>query len=315
MLKTFNYTIVTCSICLTLNLACQPNEKETVATTEVLNTTMIASGDIIITNQASDSALLFNSAGVFKEVLFELPTVDGEALTGISENTLTGEILIAVDGTPDRVIAINKTDLTTREYIKNIANFSGNIRGVAYLTSGETLAVETSNVEKFDTMGYRVTLGGWPKALQTTATGLDAMPNAGFVLCSTGTDAVRTYDADGTQLATATSGIASTTDAANCRSTPDGGVVVSWSGTTDTIKKYSSDLNTTIWSYSNTSVLANPTGVAARANGNILVLDSVLNHVVEIRFDGSIATGTILKGADIDIDNMLSSPQFIYVVK
>lgn len=297
---------------LAIAIGCQP---KAVSEESESTSVVVSSGDIIISNQGADTVLLFDSTGVFKSVLYEISTVNGEALTGISENTVTGEILIAVDGSPDRVMAIKKSDLSSRQFIKDATNFTGTIRGVAYLTSGETVVVETNNVEKFDSVGYRTTAGSWPKALQTTGSGIDAMTGGGFVHCSTGSDVVRTYDASGTQVATVSSGIASTTDAPDCRSTPDGGIVASWSGTTDTIRKYSANLSTVQWSYSSPSVLSSPTGLAVRANGNVLALDSVLNHVVEISFNGTTASGTILGGAAVDIDNMLSTPQFIYVAK
>lgn len=276
---------------------------------------LIKSGDIIISNQGTDSVLLFDSSGKYKDVVYDLPTANGEAITGISENTLTGEILIAVDGTPDRVIAVKKSDLSSREFIRD-ANLTGTIRGIAFLTSGDTLVTETSNIEKFDLIGYRVTTGSWPKALQTTGSGIDAISGGGFIHCSTGSDVVRTYDATGTQVATVSSGIAGTTDAADCKAdSADDSVIAAWSGTTDTIRKYSANLGTTTWSYSSLSVLSTPSGIAVRANGNVLALDSALNHVVEITFDGTNALGTVIRGADVDIDDMLSTPQFIWVVK
>jgi hypothetical protein len=293
-----------------LGIGCQPKK---VSTDE--DSSLIQTGDIVVSNAGADSVLLFDSAGKFKDVIYELDTTNGEALTGISENTVTGEILIAVDGTPDRVVAVKKSDLSSRDYIKDITNFTGTIRGVTYLTSGETLVVETSNIEKFDSLGYRVTAGGWPKALQTTGSGLDALSGGGFVHCSTGSDVIRTYDATGTQVATVSSGITGTTDAIDCKANVDGSIIGVWNGTTDTVRSYSSNLATVNWSYSNLSILPTPSGVAVRANGNVLVLDSVLNHVVEITFDGTTAVGNILKGSGTDIDNMLSTPQFIWVVK
>jgi len=305
----FTFFVLLVTLVCAFGVGCQPKKSSSED-----ESTKIQSGDIIVSNSGSDSVLLFDSTGAFKEVIFEINTVNGEAIFGISENTVTGEILVAVDGTPDRVMAIKKTDLTTREFIRD-ANLTGNIRGISYLTSGDTLVVETSNIEKFDSVGYRVTTGSWPKALQTTGTGLDAVAGGGFIHCSTGTDVIRVYDATGTQTATAVSGIAATTDVADCKVAPDGGIVVTFAGTTDTVRKYSADLSTTTWSYSSLSVLGSPLGLAIRSNGNVLVLDSVLNHVIEITFDGTTATGTIFGTHSNDINNMLSTPQFIWVVK
>lgn len=306
----FTFSVLIITLVCALGLGCQPKKL-----TDTADDGEIQSGDIIVSNAGADTVLLFDSAGKFKSVIYEISTADGEALTGITENIVTGEILIAIDGTPDRVVAVKKSDLTARDFIKNATNFTGTIKGIAYLTSGDTLAVETSNVEKFDSLGYRVTTGSWPKALQTTGSGLDAISGGGFVHCSTGSDVVRTYDATGAQVATVSSGITGTTDASDCKTAPDGGIVAAWSGTTDTIRKYSADLGTTVWSYSNLTILSTPAGVAVRSNGNVLALDSVLNHVVEISFDGSTAVGSILRGPNVDIDNMLSTPQFIWVAK
>ncbi|WP_413289098.1 hypothetical protein [Bdellovibrio sp. HCB337] len=306
----YTFLILLVSVIWLFGTGCQPKKSS-----DSEEAGMIQSGDIIVSNSGADSVLLFDSTGVFKDVIFEISTVNGEAITGISENTLTGEILIAVDGTPDRVMAVKKSDLTSREFIRDATNFTGTIRGIAYLTSGDTLAVETSNLEKFDSMGYRVTTGSWPKALQTTGSGVDALTGGGFIHCSTGSDVIRTYDATGTQVATLASGIAATTDAADCKTAPDGDVVVAWSGTTDTVRKYSSSLAATTWSYSSLTILSTPSGIAVRANGNVLAMDSVLNHVVEIAFDGTNAVGTIMRGDAVDIDDMLGTPQFIWVVK
>lgn len=306
----FTFFVLLIALVCTFGVGCQPKK----TSSDEVDTSIIKSGDIIVSNGGSDSVLLFDSSGNFKDVVFELNAVNGEAIFGISENTVTGEILIAVDGTPDRIIAVKKSDLSSREFIRD-TNLTGNIRGITYLTSGETLVVETSNVEKFDSAGYRVTTGSWPKALQTTGTGLDAVAGGGFIHCSTGSDVIRTYDASGTQLASAASGIAGTTDVVDCKVAPDGGIVVAFAGTTDTIRKYSADLSTTIWSYSSLSVLGSPLGLAVKSDGNILVLDSVLNHVLEISFDGTTATGNIFGGHGNEINTMLSTPQFIWVVK
>lgn len=310
-MKGVSPTLITILISATgiLNPGCQSKK----SAQEISNA--IQTGDIIVSNLNTDAVLLFNSDGKFKDIIFEVSNVNGESIYGISESPLTNEILIAVDGTPDRVMAIQKSDLSTREYIRD-PNLTGNIRGITIMASGNTLVTETNNVELFDIVGYRVTAASWPKALQTAATGLDATSDGGFVLCSSTTDVVRLYDASGAQTATVSSEITGTTDAMDCKVSPaDGGIVATWSGTTDTIRKYSPDLSTALWSYSSPSVLSNPTGLAVRANGNVLALDATLNHVVEIEFNGTTPVGTILGTHSNDINNMMSTPQFIWVAK
>ncbi len=160
------------------------------------------------------------------------------------------------------------------------------MRGLAKLTSGNILIAESSvgAVENFTSAGVRVTTGGWPLSLQTTATDLKALSNGGFILCSTGTDVVRTYNSAGTQLYTVSSGIGATTDAMSCDVSGNGSgtVAVAWNGTTDTIRVYAdSTLATVRWSYSNTTLMPNPVALAYRPNGNLLVVDGTYFAIYE----------------------------------
>lgn len=273
----------------------------------------ISAGDLIVSNAANDSLILFDSQGNFKKVLLSLDPTNGEAITGITINSSTNQILVVIDGV-DRVLAIDRTeDTAVHDFIVNV-NLTGTLRGITQLPMGDVLIVETSNIERFDKNGVRVisdtTYGGtWPKALQTTATDVSAKSDDGFVHCSTGTAAVRVYDKTGVQTATAVSGIAGTTAVASCINGPnDSAVYATFSGTTDTVRKLgAADLSTT-WSYSNLSILSTPSGMGVRANGNVIVLDSVLNHAVEISSDGT------LVGVLNSMTPLLSTPQFIYVV-
>lgn len=275
------------------------------------------SGDIVVSNAGSDAVLLFDSAGKFKRVLVSLDTTAGEAVTGIVLNKVTRQILVAVDGV-DRVLAVNQDDGEVSSFIIN-ANLTGTIRGITQLVNGDILVVETSNIERFSSVGARrvtdVTDGSgtWPKALQTTGSEVSARADGGFVHCSTGADVVRTYGADAVQVASVASGIAATTDVSSCVSAPsDAAVYAMFSGTTDTLRKLDPVTLATTWSYSNLTILSTPTGLGVRSNGNILALDSVFNHVVEVSAAGTLVG--ILEGNDVDIDDMLSSPQFIYVI-
>ncbi|MBX2994273.1 MAG: hypothetical protein KF681_05615 [Bdellovibrionaceae bacterium] len=277
-----------------------------------------SSGDIVISNSGSRTLLLFDSKGKFKRVLSSLSHTAGEIFTSIVFNRTTKQLVVAVDGTADRLIAI-APDGTQSLYYTD-AQFSGTIRGITQLLSGDLLIVETSNVERISSAAIptrRITVGAqtWPKALQTTGTGIDAMPNGNFVHCSTGSDFVRTYvdnPTGVTQVASAVSGIAGTTDVMDCRSDANNNIYAVFSGTTDTVRKYSTDLTTAVWSYSDLGVLSTPGPMAIRADGRVLVADTAFNHIVEIAADGS--SGAVLQGGDIDIDDLLNNPQFIYII-
>ena len=100
--------------------------------------------------------------------------------------------------------------------------------------------------------------------------------------------------------------LAGTTNAYGCVETHDGGIIGSWDGTTDSVVKYSSDLSTELWTYSDASYLSAPRGVAVRANGNILILDYTFSHIVELSPSGEyirrIGAGAMYR------------PQYIHVI-
>ncbi|MCO5143220.1 MAG: hypothetical protein M9962_09040, partial [Oligoflexia bacterium] len=193
-------------------------------------------------------------------------------------------ILVSVDGT-DRIVKVNLTRGSGSDSIfyMNTALLTGNLRNITRLTSGDILIVETSNIERFTAAGLRVTTGAWPKALQTVGTGLERIPSGGFVHCSTTTDVVRTYSDDGTQIATQASGIAGTTDVIDCAAAPDGRIAAAFSGTTDTIRIYtSSTLASVSCNFSDVGLVGAPAAIAFRPNGNLLITDSTNNTFTEI---------------------------------
>lgn len=263
----------------------------------------MASGDLVVSNSGSDAVLVLDAAGNYKSVAYNVVN-SAESVYGLHWNATTNELLIAVDGA-DRVVAVSAADCKSRDVILD-GNLSGNLRGLTRLASGDLLIVETSAIERFSWSGIRVTSGAWPKTLQTNSSGISAIPSGGFVLCSTGADVVRTYDDAGTQVATKTSGIAATTDAADCKVLADGSIATVWSGTTDTLAIYPSNLGTEIMTFSDLGVLSTPGGMAQRSNGNILVLDRVLNWIVEISPLGALV-GTLG-------DTVLSTPEYILVI-
>ena len=119
----------------------------------------------------------------------------------------------------------------TRNPLTN-TQLTGTMRGI--ILNGDLLISEGNTVERFTNGGTRITVGGWPKTLQTTGTNLISLSNGGFIHCSTGTGAVRAYDNAGTQTASAVSGIAGTTQVQACDVGPNGEVAVAYFGTTDT---------------------------------------------------------------------------------
>ncbi len=82
------------------------------------------------------------------------------------------------------------------------------------------------------------------------------------------------------------SGIAATTDAFGCIELTDGKIAMAFSGTTDTIRTVSAAMTGIATVYSDLAVLASPRTLTQALNGNILVVDSVYNQIVEITTSG-----------------------------
>ncbi len=201
----------------------------------------------------------------------------------------------------DRVLRIDldSRDGVAENYISDI-NLTGTLRGITGTIFGDILVVETNNVERFDLNRTRVVAGGWPKALQTTGSGISMLPDGGFVHCSTGTDVVRTYSSSGSQLFTASSGIAGTTDVIDCRySAETGKVLALFNGTTDTVRVYSSKtLSSVTFSYSNSVFLTNPRAADFKENGSVLIADGTSQRVIEIDSTGAFVQASSSIGID-----------------
>ena len=285
---------------LSFMLSCAPASDD--EDSEGLAGNCFSSGDLIVSNGGSDVILVLNPDGTYKNIAFNVFN-NSETVFGISLSA-AGELLVVVEGA-DRVVAIEPTSCGARTFTAD-ANLNGTLRGITQVSNGDVLVVETNNVERFNSAGLRITTGGWPRSLQTAGTGIRATSTGGFVHCSNTTDVVRTYDNAGTQISTVSSGIAGTSDVMDCLAMSNGNIAAVFSGTTDTVRIYSSNLGSTVGSYSDISFLSTPGGIAQRANGNLLVVDRALHYIVEVT-----STGTYV---DIIGDGVLNTPEFILVV-
>lgn len=251
---------------------------------------LIEPGDLVVTNSGNKTVVLLDENGTYKATLLDL--AQAETPTGIAFNSTSKELLITVDGTADRVIGISAYNGTRSDFINDIANLSGTLYGITQLTQGDIVIAETSAIERYSSSGDRVTSGGWPKTggvIMTTLSQFTALSDGSFLACASGTDQARIYSNTGTQVATSgVSGIAGTTDMFGCTVLADGTFAVAWNGTTDTIQFRASNLTTVTASYTNSTLLANPRGIAQKANGNIVVVDQTANHIVEITTAGAL---------------------------
>jgi len=244
---------------------------------------MIA-GDLVVTNYSGDSAILLDLDGNFKELLYNVEN-NQEQVIGVNWNASTSEVVLTINGYPDRVIGISATDGTQRTIIQNV-QLNGNTFGIAVNSSGDFLAIESHQVEKFDSNGNRVSNGDFPTGtLFNNLAQINPLAAGGFVTCGYGGDLVATYNAAAVQVNSKASGIPATTNGYGCDELADGSIVASWEGTTDSIVVYNSTFASTLASFNDSTIISSPRGVEQKANGNILVTDVGYHYIVELSYD------------------------------
>lgn len=274
---------------------------------------LIQSGDIIVSNSGNDTIILLDSDGNYKDVLVDSQTDATLIYNGLAFDRVNNQVLFTHDSTTaalDSVKSIALYDGEVSTVISN-SNLNGTLPGLARLDGGELLVLEgTNTAEKFLADGTR---SGAPfiNTLTTNVADITRLSTGGFVTCSSGTaNTVRTYNAAGTQQAMATSAnpvpslgaLAST----SCSTDEDGRIIVAYSGATDAVRVYNSTMSTVVWTFTDTNVLTTPGKLAVKSNGNILVLDTAFNHIVEISSSGALVR--VIGGA------VLATPNNIIVV-
>lgn len=276
---------------------------------------LIQSGDIVVVNTGNDTIVLLDSNGTYKSVLFDSQTDATLSFGGLAYDSINKKILFTYDSTTAALDSVRSIDLfegTTTSLISN-ANLNGTLPGIARLTGGELMVLEgTNTIEKFLSTGVR---SGNPflATLTTNVADISKLASGGFVTCSSGTtNTVRTYNADGTVVASATSAAPVGVPAlgaqasTSCLEDVSGNIIVAYSGATDAVRAYNSTMTTVEWTYTNTAHLTTPGKLAKRSNGNILVTDTGFNHIVELDPNGVFVQ--IIGGA------VLSTPSNIVVV-
>lgn len=267
-------------ICLFVTISCESITESPIATKNS-DGAILKTGDIVVTSNVSDSAIVLDQNGNFKSVLFNADN-SLEQVTGITWNAETSEVVIVINGSPDRVIGISAIDGSEREIIRS-AFLNGNTYGVTIMPDGDYIVVESNNLERFTSTGTRVNDGDFPKAsIMTTMQQLNPLSSGDFVACATGSDRVRIYNDAGVQQQERASGIASTTNSYGCGELPNGNIVSTWDGTNDSVTIYDSTLGTELFRYSDTGTLNAPRGIGIKANGNILVTDAGFDRIIEL---------------------------------
>ena len=283
-LMSYLFTLLLMTSCLT---------KEDPTETHGSSVNLIKSGDIIVANTGNDTIMHLDEDGEFIEALIDSSTDPSLIFNAIAWDDSLDQLLVAYDSTvatSDKIIGISLWDGTVSTVLSN-SNLTGTLTGVARLTNGSLVVLEgTTTMELFSIAGVR---SGNPFSSAITANGVDVQPlsNGGYVVCSTGTaNTVRTYSAAGVLAATATSALPLPTlgalAASSCKQNAAGQIIVAYSGATDHIRAYNSTLTTIAWTFNDANVLATPGKIAFRENGNILITDTGMNHIVELNSSG-----------------------------
>lgn len=242
---------------------------------------VVNGGDLVVTNYSGDSAVLLDSDGNFKRLLYNVEN-NAEQVVGVNWNDSTNEIILSINGTPDRVVSISPLDGAATDTI--ISNqYNGNPFGLMVDSSGDFLLIESHQVEKFTSNGVRINDGTFPTGtLFNNLAQINPLAAGGFLVCGSGGDQVATYDESAVQIDNKVSGIGGTTNGYGCDETASGDIVAAWEGSTDTIALYNSDFSTTIATYNDSAYMSSPRGVEVKSNGNILVADAGYHYLIEL---------------------------------
>lgn len=301
-----NFTLFACSCAFVLFLfamlnSCAPPKGEFAGNPNG-NSSSSYRGYVVIANNATRTVVLYDAS--FSEstarVLRQYPTGNVPASIAYydSEN-----ILVAVEGAPDRVDKINlRTAETTTGFILDSTNLTGTMKGIGRLSGGDVLvsdATTGAHMERFSVSSaspVRYTTG-WPATLLNTTTMIyPASSSNAFVACAGGTsDMARVYTNVGGTTATVSAttpgtSLGSAHDAVGCAFDSNNRLVVAYNGTADAIRMYASTYTSVVWTYQDQALLSAPLTVGVRPTGNVLAIDTS-NLVVELSgSDGSFVT-------------------------
>ena len=253
---------------------------------------LVTRGDIVAASFTSDSLVVFNSDGVFQRILYQLPNTVGDSITGLTWLPETNEILMAIDGTPDRVDALSVATGLVRTFYNNTTYLTGTPLLIAQLkTSADILVSEGPTIERFSANGIRETWTTiWPTSVHLNSQQLVGLSSGKWLSCSSTAGLRVTPDSTTvlTATATATSLIAATTASYGCAELSDGTIVVGWNGTTDTIQTYTATLTGATTLISNAAVFGDPRGIAVGENDEIYIADAARNMIVELDTLGNV---------------------------
>lgn len=273
---------------LILASSCLPLPEESEATFSSLFT---APGDIIVSSVNLDAVYVFDSEGTYKRVLWSTTRV-ADVITAVGWMHTTNEVLITLDGTPDRVVAVSVVDGRSRDVI-NDANYAGATRGVAQLyNSRDLISCEGTSIERFNENSIRETHGAvWPSTATLNIFSIRALQDGNWIIASNA-NGLRLYPDQVTAFTPIASAAApaGTTITYGVDQTESGQFIASWEGAgTDYLSLYNSDLTFDRHIIGNDQgLLVAPRGVGVKKNGNFLVADQTRQYIVEVTPAGSV---------------------------
>lgn len=276
--------LFTLVLLLTLSLLTSCQEVESVIKAEPLpapSGNFLEPGDIVVINYTADAIIQLDTDGNFKRTIYQV-TGNSLLILALGWSNEKQELLFTTDGN-DRVLAVNAYTGKVNDRIVH-SGLNGALRGVTELYNGNIAVLESNNLELFTPLGdghQRETTGFPISNIISTGQGMAPHSDGGFIISARGSDQIRIFDEDGSQTASVGSP-AGANDGYFAVELDDGRIVGIWSGTTDKVVEYDSNLSATGTEYTDTTYLTNPRGVAQHENGNIIVTDYSYGHLVEI---------------------------------
>ncbi len=273
---------------LLLASSCLPLPEESNATFSSLFT---APGDIIVSSVNNDAVYVFDTQGTYKRVLWST-TRTSDFISALGWMHTTNEVLITIDGTLDRVVAVSVIDGRARDVIID-ANYGGTNRGVAQLYgSRDLIACEGASIERFNENSIRETHGAvWPSTATLNIFSIRALENGNWIIASNA-NGLRLYPDQITAFTPIASAAApaGTTITYGVDQTENGQFIASWEGAaSDFLSLYNSDLTFNRHIIGNDQgLLINPRGVGVKKDGNFVVADQTRQYIIEVTPAGSV---------------------------
>jgi hypothetical protein len=272
-------------------------------------TMLVEPGDIVVVSFLTDTLLVYGRNGTLKRSLYQLE-VAADTINGIAWSSSTNEILLSIDGTPDRIEAFSVVTGRVRNFYNNILYFAGAPGAIAQLRdSRDIIASEGATIERFSATGIReVHTGVWPSNIIANTTQISSLSSGNWLACSTAAGVAIIPDSTTSLSAIATvTGPAGATVAQGCAELSNGNIVVSWAGASDFIYTYDSSLGNGTAIVDNVqSTFQDPRGIAIGENDEIYVADAARNRIVQLD-----ATGEVIREFG---GGVLNQPRHILVV-